>query len=113
MNLIKYLQLTMAGVLCASFLVAVPVGVVQAKEDKKVKNGGGPPSWAPAHGYRRKFQYWPKQKVYYDATAKKYFWLDLGIVKVGTQLPDSITISGSGVTTELDTDKPKKTNFLR
>ncbi|MCB0395217.1 MAG: hypothetical protein KDD36_01105 [Flavobacteriales bacterium] len=36
----------------------------------------GPPDWAPAHGYRRRFVYFPKQEVYYDNEKKVYVQKD-------------------------------------
>ena len=94
--------------LCLILLLGVGFdsGIVHAKGDKKKK--GGPPSWAPAHGYRakQKYTYYPRQEVYYSSEQKEYFWLDGGSWKVGVKLPDSIKIGGSGVTVELDTDKP-------
>ncbi|MCB0428521.1 MAG: hypothetical protein H6585_14740 [Flavobacteriales bacterium] len=32
----------------------------------------GPPAWAPAHGYRRRFVYFPKYETYYDNEKKVY-----------------------------------------
>lgn len=98
------------GSLVLSLGFVLNVSTVEAKN--KVKSeGGGPPPWAPAHGYRRKFQYYPKQKVYYRPDTKQYFWVDTGVIKVGTKLPSWIKISGSGTTAELDTDKPLLVNF--
>ena len=104
------LKLIVPGALMLAFVFVLDTGYVMAKN--KVKSeGGGPPPWAPAHGYRRKFQYYPKQKVYYRPDTKQYFWIDAGAVKVGTKLPSWISISGSGTTAELDTDKPLLVNF--
>ena len=53
---------------------------------------GGPPPWAPAHGYRRKatHRYYPAKGVYYDLTKKVYVYLENGSWRVGGSLPDSL-----------------------
>lgn len=104
--------LAVSGLTLAIGLSIIPGEISAKNKAKSVKaDGGGPPSWAPAHGYRRKFQYYPKQKVYYRADTKQYFWVDAGVVKVGTSLPSWLKISGSGTTAELGTDKPLLVNF--
>jgi len=112
---IKSLTKILAVTAVLSFVLVLDSGLAigkdKAKGVKSGKTGGGPPAWAPAHGYRRKFKYYPKQKVYYDAAVKKYFWVDAGIVKVGVKLPESIKLSGDGVTLELGTEKPKLFDF--
>ena len=107
------LKVAVLSALCLAVGLSMYPGELCAKnKGKYVKaDGGGPPPWAPAHGYRRKFQYYPQQKVYYRADTKQYFWVDAGVVKVGTSLPSWIKISGSGTTAELDTEKPLVVNF--
>lgn len=109
---IWFSALVLGGLTLVFGLSLNPSEVHAKNKGKYVKaDGGGPPAWAPAHGYRRKFQYYPQQKVYYRADTKQYFWVDAGAVKVGTSLPSWIKISGSGTTAELDTDKPVLVNF--
>jgi len=43
-------------------------------EDKPGQHG--PPDHAPAHGYRRKFQYYPQANVYYDEEREVYNYYD-------------------------------------
>ncbi len=80
-------------------------------QEKQNKQENGPPPWAPAHGYRRKFLYYSHHHVYYDPTARKYFWLDAGVVKVGIKLPDWIHLSGSGLGVELPHQSPIFSDF--
>ena len=87
------------------------LGLVLASEITLVS--AKPPPWAPAHGYRRKFVYYPNQKVYYDPASSRYFWIDAGIVKIGAKLPDSIKISGTGITLELPREKPIYDDFIK
>lgn len=50
---------------------------------------GGPPPWAPAHGWRRKqiYYYYPEVEVYYYPAVARYYWLERGEWRVGTRLP--------------------------
>ena len=105
---------TVLSLFCGlALLLSFQVGYAKP-ESKKIKTkekAGGPPAWAPAHGYRRKFQYWPQQKVYYDGTKKQYFWLQAGNIKVGSKLPSWIQIAGAGTTKELDAEAPLLIHF--
>lgn len=40
---------------------------------KKVKKKG-PPSWAPAHGYKHRYVYFPEHHCYYDNTKGHYIY---------------------------------------
>jgi hypothetical protein len=69
----------------------------------------GPPSHAPAHGYRAKHQYryYPSCSVYYDTGRRLYFYIKGDNWEVGATLPKHIRIGlGDSVNIELDTDKP-------
>ncbi len=69
----------------------------------------GPPPWAPAHGYRAKFQYryYPSASVYFDIGRKLYFYFHLGEWRVSAKLPTRIRIDvGEYVILEMDTDRP-------
>ena len=100
---------TIAVIIGLVFLLSLGLGFgpADAKHGKK-KKAGGPPPWAPAHGYRAKYRYryYPRQQVYFCPEEKRYFWIDAGIWKTGIQLPTGIKISGSGVSLEMDTPKP-------
>ncbi len=72
-------------------------------------NRPGPPAHAPAHGYRRKFEYhyYPDAAAYYAPDRGTYFWLEADNWRVGVELPDSIRVKlGEHVTIELDADSP-------
>ena len=51
---------------------------------------GGPPPWAPAHGYRAKarYTYFPTLGFYFDTRIGVYFFLEAGVWTRRTSLPD-------------------------
>jgi len=70
---------------------------------------GGPPRWAPAHGYRAKYRYryYPSFYVYFDFERRVYFYLEGGGWRVSARLPSGIHIEvGNYVNIELETDRP-------
>ena len=70
---------------------------------------GGPPSHAPAHGYRAKYtyRYYPSCSVYYDMYRKLYFYLEGENWRLSASLPHAIQVRlGDHVSIEMDTDKP-------
>ena len=70
---------------------------------------GGPPPWAPAHGYRAKhrYRYYSASRVYYERERGIYFYYKDGEWRVSVSLPSSIRIDVDDyVTLEMDTDKP-------
>jgi hypothetical protein len=72
---------------------------------------GGPPPWAPAHGYRAKYRYryYPSFQVYFDLDRKLYFYLKGERWLVSARLPSGIHIEVANyVNVELDTDKPNE-----
>ena len=73
------------------------------------KHQNAPPSHAPTHGYRAKFKYryYPRCKVYHDATRGVYFYLKGENWEVGITLPSHLQKDlGEFVSLELDTNKP-------
>jgi hypothetical protein len=72
----------------------------------------GPPSHAPAHGYRKKhsYLYYPNNNVYYSTERKVYFYLGEDGWKMGATLPGSIDLSiEKAVALQLDSDLPYAT----
>jgi hypothetical protein len=70
---------------------------------------GGPPSHAPAHGYRSKYEYryYPSCRVYYDDFRKLYFYLEGENWRISASLPHTIQLSFNDyVRIEVKTDKP-------
>jgi hypothetical protein len=55
-------------------------------------HGGGPPPWAPAHGYRAKhrYRYYPSAEVYLDLGRGLYFYYRDGSWHGSVSLPRSI-----------------------
>ena len=76
---------------------------------KYERQSSGPPSHAPAHGYRRKYSYlyYPSNNVYYSTERKVYFYLGQDGWKMGATLPGSVDLSvEKAVAVELDADLP-------
>jgi len=72
---------------------------------------GGPPPWAPAHGYRAKYKYryYPSTRVYYNEGSRVYFYYREGQWKASASLPVGIRLDFNDfVTLEMNTDKPYK-----
>lgn len=70
---------------------------------------GGPPPWAPAHGYRAKhrYLYYPSPQVYFDTGRNIYFYYRSGQWEVSAQLPRAIRVQlGQSVTLDMNTEKP-------
>jgi len=70
---------------------------------------GGPPPWAPAHGYRAKYnyRYYPASRVYHDRNRGLYFYYKDGQWGVSVSLPSSIRLDVRDyVRLEMGTDKP-------
>jgi hypothetical protein len=87
--------------------------VVEGEGERESRHGyhrgGGPPPWAPAHGYRakHKYRYYPDARVYYDTGRKVYFYWRDGKWRVSVSLPASIRLSvGDYVTLEMDSERP-------
>jgi len=80
------------------------------------KGKGGPPPWAPAHGYNAKTRhvYFPDQNFYFDVEKNVYIYLNGGNWQVGVKLPliyAGIDLkSATKVELELNTDTPQKYN---
>jgi len=78
-------------------------------EPSPVYKKGGPPPWAPAHGYRakHKYHYYPSSRVYYEKERGTYFYYKDGEWRVSVSLPSYIRIDVHDyVTLEMDSDKP-------
>ena len=81
----------------------------QVTQKPKHQKRNGPPSHAPAHGYRAKYQYryYPAKKIYHDSKRGLYFYIKGDNWEVGASLPSHLKNNlGSSVTIEMDTNKP-------
>ncbi|MFP5223553.1 MAG: hypothetical protein ACLGSA_14775 [Acidobacteriota bacterium] len=77
------------------------------------KPGGGPPPWAPAHGYRakQKYRYYPRYNVYQDPASGLFFSFQAGAWVKGDLPPDlNPHRLGRGYTFEGDLDEPYRGN---
>ena len=78
------------------------------REYEHHEDRGGPPPWAPAHGYRaKKYRYYPSTQVYFDTQRDVYFYYSGGDWRVSASLPGRIRVNmGDHVTLEMGTDRP-------
>lgn len=71
---------------------------------------GGPPPWAPAHGWRAKhhYTYYPEGEIYYAPDTRMWFWLDGGSWRSGISLPLDFQgyVRTGGVSIELGDERP-------
>lgn len=109
--LLACMILVFAG--CAGTRVVVEHDRGPGKNDDRAYerpgNRGGPPPWAPAHGYRaKKYRYYPSAQIYYDTGREVYFYYRDGSWEVSARLPGEIKarITGDHVTLEMGTDRP-------
>ena len=58
------------------------------------ERGGGPPPWAPAHGYRAKTQhvYFPSLNIYFDVHRNLYYFLSGNSWVISHNLPPAIPL---------------------
>ena len=78
--------------------------IIDSKQDDK-----GPPPWAPAHGYRAKYQYYyyPNSQVYYDSNRGLYFYYSNEKWEFSVSLPSFINLDKNiSVVLEMDADEP-------
>lgn len=71
--------------------------------------GSGPPSHAPAHGYRAKhnYNYYPEVSVYFDIDRNVYFYQEGDRWRISAHLPDHIRVRvGDHVVITMDSDRP-------
>jgi len=95
----------------AAALILTGCVVVKDRDSNGGIERGGPPPWAPAHGHRVKqmhrYYYYPSVGVYYDLSARTYFFMSGGTWQVSATLPARVVLEASdAVTLELDTDTP-------
>jgi hypothetical protein len=66
----------------------------------------GPPSWAPAHGYRAKTRhiYFPQYNMYYDMNRRSYLHLEGGNWSVSAALPNIFVGINLGKTAQIQLD---------
>ncbi|HEY9046599.1 MAG TPA: hypothetical protein VIN08_11915 [Ohtaekwangia sp.] len=76
------------------------------KKQKSEKRGGGPPPWAPAHGYRAKtrYVYFKDYPVYYDNDRGVYISLSGKNWSVSAKLPDILKGVDLLATPKIDLD---------
>jgi len=94
---------------CGGGRAGVGTGPQTEERGRGPEGKGGPPPWAPAHGYRAKHQYhyYPSAQVYFDTGRGLYFYYQSGRWQVSAQLPSSVRLHlGHSVTLDMDTDRP-------
>lgn len=76
----------------------------------------GPPSWAPAHGYRAdtRHVYFPDQNMYFDVQRNNYIYFHDGKWQVSVKLPSLYVGVDLGraakIELNLNTDSPQRYN---
>jgi len=108
-------MLLLAG-MGALLLAGCATGGRSPHVDVGVTVGGGPSSWASAHGPRVEdvlyrhyyyYHYYPTSGVYLNMSTGAYFYLNEGTWQVAMRLPTSVRLdTGSYVSLELETDRP-------
>ena len=100
----------LTGIAIVCLLLTIPTNSFgQAKK-------GGPPPWAPAHGYRAnvKHVYFPEHNVYFDVQKAVYISASGSGWSVSVELPSllkGINLSASTqIELDLNTDKPQQYN---
>ncbi|MFC1868192.1 hypothetical protein ACFL0H_08680 [Thermodesulfobacteriota bacterium] len=81
----------------------------QYPEDPPSYKKGGPPPWAPAHGYRAKhrYHYYPSSHVYYERERGFWFQYKDGEWRFSVSLPSEIRIDMNDyVVLEMETGRP-------
>jgi len=71
--------------------------------------GGGPPPWAPAHGYRAKYtyRYYPSLQIYYDLNRELYFYFSDGQWRASARAPVTYRSKrGDSVVLHMTTGRP-------
>lgn len=104
----------LAFLVCAFFIFTsagftVFGGIAHAGKGKGKGKKVGPPSHAPAHGYRAKYRYryYSGAHVYFDTGRKLYFFLDGPNWRFSATLPRHLRPKlGGFVELEMDTDSP-------
>jgi hypothetical protein len=106
----------MRRLLLSLLIFTVYLGYSSDIEAQKKDKKHGPPSWAPAHGYRAKTRhvYFPEYNMYYDTQKGVYINYSDGKWSVSANLPLSISAGNlkAAVQVELDlnTDSPQTYN---
>ena len=104
------IKTTLSGIALTLLLtLAIPFDILGQEKE-------GPPSWAPAHGYRAKtnYVYFPDHNFYFDIEENVYIYMRGEQWQVDVKLPSLyawIDLKGAlGVELELTTDSPQKHN---
>lgn len=83
------------------------------EKQKTEKKKGGPPPWAPAHGYRAKtrYVYFKDYPVYYDNDNGVYISMSGGNWSVSAKLPGILTgvdlVAAAKIDLDFSGDKPQ------
>lgn len=108
---------TIIGVVLVMLMSASFTGAfAQGHHNKDKGKQNGPPSWAPAKGFRKKTKqiYFPEQNMYYDVDRSVYIYAKGNNWEVSASLPSifaNVNLNtAKQVEMKLDTDAPQKMN---
>ena len=94
-------------ILMTCILLLFPAHAISGRSKSKKK--GGPPSHAPAHGYRAKYKYnyYPEANVYFDSSRNLYFYVEGDSWQASVSLPLTLKAQlGKYISVEMEYDKP-------
>ncbi len=97
-------------------LIAFTLSILLASDGYSQSKKHGPPSWAPAHGYRAKTKniYFPDRNFYYNVEKGTYIYLNGGRWQVSVKLPSILSgfnlVTAHKVELDIDTDSPQRYN---
>jgi hypothetical protein len=109
----KKMKNTLIGI---AFLLTLAIVLPPEVSGQAQGGQNGPPSWAPAHGYRAKTRhiYFPDQNFYFDLQKNVYIYFQGGSWEVSVKLPTvfaGINLqTAAKVELELNMDSPQKYN---
>lgn len=102
--------------LWVGLVMLMVVGLYSSDALAQKQTKGGPPDWAPAHGYREKTRhiYFSDYNFYFDLEKKVYIYLSGDNWQVSAQLPSVYAKIDLGhaaqVELAINTDTPQKHN---
>lgn len=105
----KLMGISVLSLMLAFFADQTPAysqGKGKGNGKNEVKKGGGPPPWAPAHGYRAKtrYVYFKDHDVYYDHTRGVYISISNGKWVVSAKIPTKLSGIDLAIAAKIDLD---------
>lgn len=96
-------------IVCALFTITVSACANYSYKNPSAGYSKGPPPWAPARGFRAKYQYryYPSSYVYFDVKRTLFFYRSGEVWMQSYKLPPAIHLNVDNyVTLNMGVDKP-------